>query len=700
MSLPSSIHEVPFFRLLIPISIGITIQIYFNILPSTPIIAMASTLLFCSLLISSYFSKQWKYRWIYGIMLNTFLIFAGLALAINTSQDKHLVTNTESQAIVRLINSPQERTRSLRVECQLTEIIDSHQYKASHEKILVYFNLSDSCAKTLKYGDIVALKLKLREFEKPKNPNQFDIAKYMKQEGIRFSSFVKNGEWILLGNNANPIINYSLKLRDTFISVFRTHFIVDNQLAVLSALTLGYRELLDDEINRVYSSTGAVHILSVSGLHVGILYLFLVFLLSAIPSNRFTELFKLITVLLFLWFFAILTGLSPSVNRSALMFSLVAIGKWYGIRSNIYNTLAIAAFTLLAINPYNIMNIGFQLSFLAVLSIVVFYPSIHSLLYFKNKIASYIWSLIAVSIAAQIGTLPITLGLFSQFPNYFILTNLIAIPLSTAILYLSVLLLVISPFQIIATFLGKTLNLLLITLNSSLSWIESLPFSITSGIHLSSAQMLVFMMGLFFLATFLLYKKLIHFQISLFAFIILIALGFSIKNRIFDDEFVVFNLPRNSAACFRIHGEAFFVNINNSSNNVEQNKFYIEGYIKQNTIRGRYNSLDSSNYRSNSTIIVNRANGLALLGANRFIVAIPYNDSTHHIQSSSKIDVNAIMVNSNFSPNILNFIKPQVAIIDNSVPKWRMDKILITLASANIPIHHLNSQGAYRQKLK
>nr|HPI45610.1 hypothetical protein [Tenuifilaceae bacterium] len=123
-------------------------------------------------------------------------------------------------------------------------------------------------------------------------------------------------------------------------------------------------------------------------------------------------------------------------------------------------------------------------------------------------------------------------------------------------------------------------------------------------------------------------------------------------------------------------------------------------YIKQNTIRGRYNSLDSSNYQSNSTIIVNRANGLALLGANRFIVAIPYNDSTHHIQSSSKIDVNAIMVNSNFSPNILNFIKPQVAIIDNSVPKWRMDKILITLASANIPIHHLNSQGAYRQKLK
>ncbi|HNV52765.1 MAG TPA: ComEC/Rec2 family competence protein, partial [Tenuifilaceae bacterium] len=365
MSLPSSIHEVPFFRLLIPISIGITIQIYFNILPSTPIIAMVSTLLFCSLLISNYVSKQWKYRWIYGILLNTFLIFAGLALAINTSQDKHLVANNENQAIVRLVNSPQERTRSLRVECQLTEIIDNQQYKASHEKILVYFALSDSCAKTLKYGDIVALKLKLREFEKPKNPNQFDIAKYMKQEGIRFSSFVKNGEWILLGNNANPIINYSLKLRDKFISVFRKYFIVDNQLAVLSALTLGYRELLDDEINRVYSSTGAVHILSVSGLHVGILYMFLVFLLSAIPSNRFTELFKLITVLLFLWFFAILTGLSPSVNRSALMFSLVAIGKWYGIRSNIYNTLAIAAFTLLAINPYNIMNIGFQLSFLA-----------------------------------------------------------------------------------------------------------------------------------------------------------------------------------------------------------------------------------------------------------------------------------------------------------------------------------------------
>jgi len=699
LSLPSSIHEVPFLRLLIPLSIGITFQHYFNILHNTPLVAIIAIFLFVLLLTANHFSTQWKYRWLFGTMLNVFLIFTGMVLTINTNQDKDLSTNSENQAIVRLVNSPQERTRSLRVECQLVEITNNQQHKASPEKILVYFDISDSCAKTLKYGDIIALKLKLREFEKPKNPNQFDIVRYMKQKGIRFSSFVKTGEWILLKNNSNPIFTYSFKLRDKFIAVFHQHGIADKQLAVLSALTLGYRELLDDEINRIYSSTGAIHILSVSGLHVGILYLFLLFILRAIPSNKLTELIKLIIVLLFLWFFAILTGLSPSVNRSALMFSLIAIGNWHGIKSNIYNTLATAAFALLVADPNNILNIGFQLSFLAVLSIVVFYPFIFSLIYFRNKILSNIWSLIAVSIAAQIGTLPITLGLFSQFPNYFILTNLIAIPLSTVILYLSVLLLVTSPFQIIATLLGKTLNFLVLTLNSSLSWIESLPFSITSGIHLSSTQMIIFMLGLFFLASFLFYRKLVQIQLLLFAFIILVALGFSVKNELFDDELVVFNLPKNSAICFRIHGKAHFINISNSKDIVEQNKFYLEGYIKQSTIKGRYSNVSPSNYICGSTIMINKRNGLAFVGVNRFIFAIPLNDSSHHIQSKSKIDVDAILVNNSFSPNILNFIKPQVAIIDNSVPKWRMDKILISLAAENIPIHHLNSKGAYRQKL-
>lgn len=652
------------------------------------------------MIFASVASKQWKYKWLYGIALNIFLIFAGLALTVSTNTDKTLLANTKTQAIIRLIDSPQQRARSLRVKCRIVELIQNQQVRASRENIIVYFQLSDTNASKLKYGDIIALNITPKEFDPPKNPNQFDIAKYMKLNEIRFSSFIKNGEWILLGNSTNPIINYSLKIRDKFISVFQQCNIVENQLAVLSALTLGYRELLDEEINRVYSSTGAIHILSVSGLHVGILYLFLVFLLKVVPSNRLTELIKLFIVLLFLWFFAILTGLSPSVNRSALMFSLVAIGKWYGIRSNIYNTLAIAAFALLAINPNNLMNIGFQLSFIAVLSIVVFYPFIHSLLYFKNRIASQVWSLMAVSIAAQLGTLPITLGHFSQFPNYFLLTNIIAIPLSTLILYASVLLLVLSPFQIISIWLGKLLNFLLIALNSALSWIESLPFSITPGIHLTSTQMLIFSVGLIFVSSYLIYKKPRHIQISLLAFILLVTFGFTNKSKIFEDEIVVFNLPRSSVVCFRHEGEAFFPDINNADSTIKQNGFFLDGYIKHATLKGRYSIVNASNSKKNRNLTISKRNGLALFATNRFTIAIPYNDSLHHSQSLSRIEVNAIMVNNNFSTNILKLINPKVAIIDNSVPKWKMDRILISLASENIPVHHLNTEGAYRLKLK
>ncbi len=690
---------MPFFRLLIPISIGITIQIYFNILPSTPIIAMVSTLLFCSLLISSYFSKQWKYRWLFGITLNAFLLFAGLTLAVNTDADNTLQPNIKTQAIIRLTDSPQQRIRSLRVKCKVIELIQNQQVRPSHEKILAYFELSDTSASKLKYGDIIAVNLSLKEFERPKNPNQFDIARYMKQDGIRFSTIIKNEEWVHLENNANPIIEYSHKLRDKLLSTFQKYGISNNQLAVLSALTLGYKDLLDDEIKRVYSSTGAMHILAVSGLHVGILYFMLTLLLSVIPTNKLSETIKLITTLLFLWFFAILTGLSPSVCRASLMFSLLAIGRNYGVKSNIFNTLAIAAFVLLVANPNNLLNLGFQLSFLAVLSIVVFYPFIHPLLYFKRKIPTYIWSLIAVSIAAQIGTLPITLGQFSQFPNYFILTNLIAIPLATVILYLAVVLLIVSPFPTIAVWLGKILDGLLIGLNSGLSWVEGLPFSTILGIHLSSTQMIILMLGFISLSLFLFLKQARYIQLSILSLTIVIALGFSHKARIYENELVIFDLPKKSAICIKLNGEAYFINIDNSNDIVEQNKFHLEGYIKQNTIRGRYSTI-SPNNNYNTTIMLNRSKGLALVGSNNFMLAMPCDDSTRFIQNSSKIEVNAIMINSNFSPNILNFIKPQVAIIDNSVPKWRIDKILITLASANIPIHHLNSQGAYRLKLK
>lgn len=661
---------------------------------------MAPTLLFCMLCISNYVSNQWKYRWLYGIILNTFLIFAGLALAVNTKEDKTLNTKTKTRAIIRLTDSPQQRVRSIRAKCEVVEVIQNQQVMASHEKILVYFELSDTSASKLKYGDIIAVQLSLNEFEKPINPNQFDIAKYMKQEGIRYTSFIKEKEWIFLKNNANPIINYSLKLRDKFISVFEQCSIADKQLAVLSALTLGYRELLDDEINRVYSSTGAIHILSVSGLHVGILYLFLVFILRFIPTNRLSNIIKLIIVLLFLWFFAVLTGLSPSVSRSALMFSLVAIGQWYGARSNIYNTLAAAAFALLIANPNNMLNLGFQLSFIAVLSIVVFYPFIHSLLYFKNKISAYIWSLIAVSIAAQIGTLPLTLGHFAQFPNYFILTNLIAIPLSTLILYISVLLLALSPFQIIAVWIGKLLNLLVFALNSSLEWIERLPLSISLGLHLNSFQMLILTTGLIFLASYLFSNRIRYVQISIASIILVLMLSFSHRNQIFEDEFIVFNLPKKSAICIKVKGEAHFINMDNSDKYVEQNGFYVGGYIKKNTFRGRFHSIKPNSSNPDSTILIRKSNGIAIISVKQFLVAIPYSDSTAKTHSNFKINVNAILINNHFAPNILEFIKPQVAIIDNSIPKWKLDKVMVSLVSENIVTHHLNSKGAYRQKLK
>lgn len=644
-------------------------------------------------------SSKWQYRWVYGVGLNAFLLLSGMFMAIDLSYDSKLANKHEYKALVRLLDNPQQRSRSYRATAEIIEIIEKQQFRQSHEKVLLYFSLTDSSTEKLRYGDILATTITLQEFEKPLNPYQFDIKSYMRQESIRYSSYIKPEAWILCKNSSNPIIRVSLRMRDNLVSLFKRYKIEGQELAVVSALTIGYRDLLDTEIQKVYATTGAMHILSVSGLHVGILYLLLVFLMRLIPHSRISASLKLSIALFFLWFFALLTGLSPSVCRSSLMFSLLAIGQSCNVRSNPINTLAIAAFALLVANPYNILNIGFQLSFLAVLSIVIFYPKIYMLLCFRNKIADYTWSLIAVSIAAQLGTFPLTTLYFSQFPNYFLLTNLIAIPLSTLILYVSVLLLLTAPLPFIATWVAKLLDGLLVMLNGGLGWIDSLPFSLTSGIHINSLQALLLCASLWVLTMILYTNRFIH----TITFLLLIAMVFTLSTPHYIDvsknELVIFNVPRKSAICVRTNGVAHFIQADSSYQNlVNENGFFLSGYINHLTQDGNYRYISSSN--DNSPFNLTKRNGITMLSLKDKIIAIPHGDSASNLRTNNPLKIDVLVVNNFFSDKLLKIIKPKQVVIDGSVPKWKIDRYLLLFMEQHVDVYNTNSAGAYRLKLQ
>lgn len=633
-------------------------------------------------------------------MLNTFLFTCGLTLSLNLTFTDNLEAEKATKVIARLLDNPQQKAKSYKVKSKIESIITNQGLVNSEEKILMYFELTDSIAQQLKYGDVIAATITPTVFDSPKNPYQFDIGKNLILEKIRYSTFIKTGRWVKISKSENRLIKTSLNIRDNFLEIFSRNGLEGSQLAVLSALTLGYKDMLDEETKKVYSSTGAMHILAVSGLHVGILYFILALALGMLPKTRLIKFINLIVILLFLWFFAILTGLSPSVSRSAFMFSLVAIGQSFAFRSNIYNTISATAFGLLISNPANLFNLGFQLSFGAVLSIIIFYPVIHKSLYFKNKALEYTWSLISVSIAAQIGTLPLTMLYFAQFPTYFVATNLLAIPLATITLYLAVVLLIISPIPTIALWVGKILNSVVKLLNFGLSSIESIPGSTIGGLHISSVQLTLLITGLFLLIVYIYSKRLIHLQLLILSVIGVIMLSIQHKISIHKNELTIFSTPKKSIICIRNSGYAYISGLDTlHSKQIKEKEFFFSGYLNHETENGKYTIVDETNCKKNN-IRIRKGLGLAIINTGNKLIAIAYNDSTTYSTSTKKIEADILIVNQHFTQSMLNYISPKTIVIDDSFPYWKLGKLLIYLADKKARVHHLKTDGAFQCELE
>jgi competence protein ComEC len=245
-------------------------------------------------------------------------------------------------------------------------------------------------------------------------------------------------------------------------------------------LVLGIRQSLDTELLEAYSAAGAVHVLAVSGMHVGLIFSLLQFLLGSIRKNRrFVHLYFFLA-LLAIWFFGMVTAFSPSVLRAVVMCSVVLLGDWLGKKGNLYNSLGFTAFILLLFAPYMVMQVGFQLSFLAVLGIVFFQPKLASLFRPKTLLAQAIWNITTVSIAAQLATFPLTLYYFQQFPVYFLLANLWVIWASTLVLYVGIVFFLGSFWPLWKMFFGFALKNAVAVLNKSMFWVLHLPGSVCS----------------------------------------------------------------------------------------------------------------------------------------------------------------------------------------------------------------------------
>ncbi|MGQ8336166.1 ComEC/Rec2 family competence protein [Sunxiuqinia sp. A32] len=402
-----------------------------------------------------------------------------------------------------LLQPPLEKNKTYQLSVKIC-IADSSSCNNSNALLYVRKNNRN---KNIEVGDKIVGRGTLNRIENNGNPFEFDYAGYMAKQGYYFSAFLSDEDFRLTGkSNLTPTI-LAEKIRSKLLDRLRSHIKNNDSFQVISALTLGYRKELSKEIKTYFASTGAMHVLAVSGLHVGMIFLLLsriLFFLKRSKSGRFAYVLSIGTIL---WFYALLTGFSPSVQRATVMFSFLLIGSSLKRPASIYNSLAASAFILLHFNPNLFFEVGFQLSYMAVISIVFFYPRFEKILSPKSWLINKIWQLFCVSVAAQIGTFALSIFYFHQFPVYFWLSNFIVIPAAYLILGLTIILLLFIWLPTLASIIGFLLELVTNSTISILKQIEQLPYSLIEGISISTLQLICLISCSFLLMFFIKWKR-------------------------------------------------------------------------------------------------------------------------------------------------------------------------------------------------
>ncbi|UKN01465.1 competence protein ComEC family protein [Paracrocinitomix mangrovi] len=491
------------FKLLIPIIIGVVVHFYTGF--SLSIWFIVAELFALFLLSLPILSKSKKGNLVFGVLLTLFAFTLGgfVAQVHDSSVNPNYFANKSADTyLVQVIEMPEEKAKS--VKC-VVDVLQVGNEQVSG-KSLLYFQKSDRSQK-LKYGDLITVKTNFQEIKSNGNPKEFDYARYLRIHNIHEQGYVKEDNWGLKGNDANPFLSAIFSWRQNLSELINDSGMSPKNAMVANALLLGQKEYLDKDVLRSYSSAGAMHVLAVSGLHVGIVMLILMTFLKPFKKLKFGKNIYVIALLSGIWFYAFITGLSPSVMRAAVMFSFIIVGQELQRETNVYQSIMVSAFLLILTDPYIIFQVGFQLSYLAVLGIVYLQPKIENLFYVKNKILYKAWQISAVSIAAQIATFPLGLYYFHQFPNFFLLSNLLVIPMAFFILIVGMSYLILHIIPLINDLLLYVLDVLINVLNFGVEWVEKLPYSILWGISIEWYEVFLIYISLFLGAVSFIHRK-------------------------------------------------------------------------------------------------------------------------------------------------------------------------------------------------
>ena len=643
--------QVPFLRLLIPIVVGI---LFIHNISCSANLSLIGILGIALIIYSFFKSKESCYslRWIFGAGLTLSLFFFSTQYYNHFNEfSSYNFPQKECSYIGEVLDIPQQKKRSIACEVQLNYPVN--------KKTLLYFEPDDK-SQQLQPGDLIVVRVFIKPFKNLGNPNEFDYKLYMQHKGFSGTAFVSGDVWINTGKTSRSIRSTALRARAKLLNLYNTFGFSNDEYAFLSALTLGYKADLSNEIKQAFITTGTSHVLAVSGLHVGVVYFIIGTLFFFLKGKGKRFFLKHVFILLILWGYVFITGMPVSVIRAAIMLTLFSVASMFHRKGYHYNTLAIAAFFILIINPNYLFDIGFQLSFVAVFSILYFQPKLSKLHTPTNKASKYVWDLMTVSLAAQLGVFPLGLYYFGTFPIYFFISNLLVIPLIGVVIYLAFTLSIVSFLnlyhlgildliqKILKVFLEISIKLVL----GVIYFFESLPFAIIEGSHITIVQVCVIFIMLLSLTFFIFGKraKLLIIFLSSTAFLFATF------------TFALLNTPHNKLVVY------------NSYSELEM------GYVL-NGKKIKYQEVSNK-------VIAHPKASIILLTDNLYKSKISDNPLS--------IDYLILASDNNFSINELYFhFKPKNVIICPSISRYAVDKIKRECLKMEIPFHDISDSGAY-----
>lgn len=535
----------------------------------------------------------------------------------------------------------------------------------------------DSVHNSLQVDNQLLLKPEFKELISPLNPYQFNYKDYLAKQHIYHQIFTNKNEFKIVNNSRFSLIGLSATVRRKIQNSLKKYSFTKNEYAVINALLLGQRQEISKELLQDYTNAGAIHILAISGLHIGIILLILSFLFKPIEIFKHGRILKSILIILLLWMFAFIAGLSASVVRAVTMFTFVAIGSSFKKKKIIEHSLISSMFLLLLIKPLFLFDVGFQLSYLAVFGIVWVQPFLYKFWKPKLWIADNFWRLFTVSIAAQAGILPISLYYFHQFPALFILSNLIIIPFLGSILIGGIIVIILSLFNSLPQFIVEIYSWVISLMNKTVGWVSGQEEFLFKEISMSFIEMMVWYVFIVLGFQFLMHKKIKQLRFFLVSIILVQSVYiFKTFQRNDKEEFIVFHKSRKNIIGV-IKSKELTVYHNIDSNKISSEKSIVAYRINENIkSKSSFKKPTFLKFKSDTILIIDS------LGIYQF----------RNIKNPIVILQNSPRINLN---RLIKKLNPKQIVADGSNYKSYINNWKMTCIKRKTPFHYTGQNGAY-----